>query len=145
MRLITPSFTGQGFGALDLNAVAPGTSPAFTFQREHLSGSEYAEYLHLLARHFQLPLAEGTAVRKLHKDKDGFLVETDQGVLKARSVIWGTGSSSFPSILFRAQNLDCITAKSPHGVNLKQPIIMWSAVMKAQWTPLFSSQSMEVM
>lgn len=111
MKLITPSFTGQGFGALDLNAVAPGTSPAFTFQREHLSGSEYGEYLRLLARHFQLPLAEGTAVRKLHKDKAGFLVETDQGVLNARAVIWGTGEFQFPKHSFPGAELGLHNSK----------------------------------
>ena len=30
MRFITPSFTSNGFGLLDLNAVALNTSPAFT-------------------------------------------------------------------------------------------------------------------
>jgi flavin-dependent dehydrogenase len=38
-RLLTPSFPGQGFGAMDLNAVALMTSPGFTTEREHLSGA----------------------------------------------------------------------------------------------------------
>lgn len=36
-RFITPSFTTNGFGFPDLNAVVPNTSPAFTFGKEHLS------------------------------------------------------------------------------------------------------------
>src|SRR5690348_6866313 len=35
MRFITPSFTSNAYGLLDLNAVALNTSPAYTIQREH--------------------------------------------------------------------------------------------------------------
>src|SRR5437660_10363024 len=52
MRFITPSFTSNAFGLLDLNAVALNTSPAYTIQREHPTGAEYAEYLQVLAGHF---------------------------------------------------------------------------------------------
>ena len=31
MRFITPSFPSNSFGTLDLNSIAIGTSPAFTF------------------------------------------------------------------------------------------------------------------
>ena len=41
-RFITPSFTTNGFGFPDINAIVPDTSPAFSFQKEHLSGREYA-------------------------------------------------------------------------------------------------------
>ncbi|MEC1261312.1 NAD(P)-binding domain-containing protein [Bacillus swezeyi] len=123
MKLITPSFTGQGFGALDLNAVAPGTSPAFTFQREHLSGSEYAEYLSLLADHFQLPLVEGAAVRKVHKDDAGFLLETDQGKIKAKAVIWGAGEFQFPKHSFPGAELGLHNSK----------VTAWSQLEKAHY------------
>ncbi|QHZ48322.1 NAD(P)/FAD-dependent oxidoreductase [Bacillus sp. NSP9.1] len=120
MKLITPSFTGQGFGALDLNAVAPGTSPAFTFQREHLSGQEYGEYLALLAEHFELPLAEGTAVHKLHKHDDGFSIETNHGIIKSKAVIWGTGEFQFPKLPFTGAELGLHNSKVAAWRQLKK-------------------------
>ena len=48
-RFITPSFTSNGFGMPDLNAVSMETSPAYTLGAEHLSGSQFADYLKLLA------------------------------------------------------------------------------------------------
>ena len=45
MKMITPSFPSNAFGQMDLNAIAPLTSPAFAFRKEHLSGKEYAKYL----------------------------------------------------------------------------------------------------
>lgn len=125
MKLITPSFTGQGFGALDLNAVAPGTSPAFTFHREHLSGQEYGDYLALLADHFQLPIQEGTSVRNVYKDDGGFSVETNKGTMKAKDVIWEPVNSNSRNIRFMVQRLASTTARSPDGANLKKPIITW--------------------
>ncbi|MDU3980390.1 MAG: NAD(P)-binding domain-containing protein, partial [Staphylococcus epidermidis] len=44
-KTITPSFTTNDFGMPDMNAIAKDTSPAFTFNEEHLSGKRYAEYL----------------------------------------------------------------------------------------------------
>ena len=38
-KTITPSFTTNGFGMPDMNAIAKDTSPAFTFNEEHLSGN----------------------------------------------------------------------------------------------------------
>ena len=35
MRFITPSFTTNFWGHMDLNSVAYGTSPAFTLETEH--------------------------------------------------------------------------------------------------------------
>ena len=43
MRLITPSFTANAFGLLDLNAIVAGTSPAYTLDREHPSGNRLCE------------------------------------------------------------------------------------------------------
>lgn len=36
-QFITPSFTTNGFGFPDINAVVPNTSPAFSFNKEHLN------------------------------------------------------------------------------------------------------------
>lgn len=59
---ITPSFPSNGFGLPDLNAIAPGTSPAVATDREHPSGPEYAEYLEALAAEHELSVDEQTAV-----------------------------------------------------------------------------------
>lgn len=45
MRFITPSFTSNAYGLLDLNAIALNTSPAYTLGTEHPSGEDYADYL----------------------------------------------------------------------------------------------------
>ena len=46
MRFISPSFNQQGWtSSFDLNAVAYGTSPAYTLGQEHPTGKEYASYL----------------------------------------------------------------------------------------------------
>jgi len=123
MKLITPSFTGQGFGALDLNAVAPGTSPAFTFHREHLSGQEYGDYLALLADHFQLPIQEGTSVRNVYKDDGGFSVETNKGMMKAKDVIWGAGEFQFPKYSFHGAEIGIHNSK----------VARWSQFEKAHY------------
>ena len=55
MKLITPSFTTNFYGHLDLNAVISGTSPAFMLRREHPTGKEYALYLKAISEYFELP------------------------------------------------------------------------------------------
>jgi len=50
-RTITPSFTTNGFGMPDINAVSTETSPAFTFNEEHISGETYADYLKTVAEY----------------------------------------------------------------------------------------------
>ncbi|MCM3194783.1 NAD(P)/FAD-dependent oxidoreductase [Priestia megaterium] len=98
MKLITPSFTGQGFGALDLNAIAPDTSPAYTLNKEHLSGRDYAEYLKMLATHFDLPIAPGVEVIHVKKGDSKYKLLTPQGVYIADSIIWATGEYQFPNL-----------------------------------------------
>ncbi|RIL77634.1 pyridine nucleotide-disulfide oxidoreductase, partial [Staphylococcus equorum] len=61
-RTITPSFTSNGFGMPDMNALSKDTSPAFTFNEEHVSGETYAEYLEIVADHFQIDIATNTKV-----------------------------------------------------------------------------------
>lgn len=62
MQLITPSFTSNGFGPPDLNAVTYHTSPAHMLQQEHPTGPEYAQYLKTVGEHFQLPIQTGVEV-----------------------------------------------------------------------------------
>ncbi|MBO8176335.1 MAG: NAD(P)-binding domain-containing protein [Bacillus sp. (in: Bacteria)] len=97
MRFITPSFTGQGFGALDLNAISPTTSPAYTLRKEHLSGEDYALYLDLLAEHYDLPVREGVNVNEVVKKENRFIVKTNEGEYEADAVIWATGEFQFPN------------------------------------------------
>lgn len=98
MRFITPSFTSNAFGLLDLNAVALNTSPAFTLQREHPTGAEYAEYLQIIAGHFHLPIRTGVEVRSLEPlpDDEGFVLHTSAGVLRGGFVIWAAGEFQYP-------------------------------------------------
>ncbi|WP_236026500.1 NAD(P)/FAD-dependent oxidoreductase [Alicyclobacillus suci] len=95
-RFITPSFPGQGFGALDLNAIVPDTSPGYTLATEHMSGAEYAEYLHAVAEHFDIPISEHTYVRRVDKSGEVFLLETNQGLVESRFVVWATGEFHYP-------------------------------------------------
>eukprot|EP00038_Savillea_parva_P006869 m.166437 g.166437 ORF g.166437 m.166437 type:complete len:432 (-) comp12689_c0_seq1:119-1414(-) len=44
-RFISPSFTGNFFGSVDLNAITPDSSPAYGLQTEHPTGAEYCRYL----------------------------------------------------------------------------------------------------
>ncbi|WP_209123258.1 NAD(P)/FAD-dependent oxidoreductase [Alkalihalobacillus sp. BA299] len=96
MRLLTPSFPGHGFGLLDLNAVMPATSPGYTFQTEHLSGEEYAEYLEAVAIHFKLPIEFGIDVFELEKLDDGFELKTNNGHYNAPYVVWAGGEFQYP-------------------------------------------------
>lgn len=108
MRFITPSFPSNSFGQLDLNAIALNTSPAFSLQREHPTGKEYAKYLRSVAEHFELPLKAGTEVQsvKPQENGSGFTVVTSQGNIQSRFVIWAAGEFQYPqSASFPGANL----------------------------------------
>lgn len=98
MRFITPSFPSNGFGLLDLNAVALDTSPAIGLQTEHPSGPQYATYLRTLADHFQLPIRTGVAVRGVARAPggEGLIVITDGGTVASRFVVWAAGEFQYP-------------------------------------------------
>lgn len=96
MRLITPSFTSNNFGVLDLNAIAPYTSPAFSFRTEHLSGAQYADYLQGVVDHFRLPTLTGVEVRALHPATHGWTLDTSRGLVDARCVVWAAGEFQYP-------------------------------------------------
>ncbi|OWR30013.1 hypothetical protein CDO73_13135 [Saccharibacillus sp. O23] len=97
MRMITPSFTGNAYGLLDLNSISLRTSPAYTLGTEHPSGDEYADYLEALARYRKLPVQTGVDVQRIRPlDGGGFELDTDQGVLRSRYVIWAAGEFQYP-------------------------------------------------
>jgi putative flavoprotein involved in K+ transport len=117
MRFISPSFTGNAFGLLDLNAVTLETSPAYTLETEHPSGRQFAKYLQLIVDEFKLPVRTGlevlsirersstaarsrngkTPARESTKSKsNGFEIETSEGKMTARFVIWAAGEFQYP-------------------------------------------------
>ncbi|MFC0274018.1 NAD(P)/FAD-dependent oxidoreductase [Metabacillus herbersteinensis] len=97
MKLITPSFIGHGFGSLDLNSIAPETSPAFSFEKEHLTGEEYGTFLQMLSQHFKLKVEEDTEVKRVEKKNGYYRLHTDEGCITAEYVIWATGEYQFPN------------------------------------------------
>ena len=95
-RFITPSFPTNSIGMLDLNSVALGTSPAVTLRAEHPTGAEFAGYLHLLAKFFELPICANTDVVSLNKVDDEFHIEIPEGTIRAKHVIWAAGEFQYP-------------------------------------------------
>jgi putative flavoprotein involved in K+ transport len=96
MRLITPSFTSNAWGPVDLNAITPTTSPAFTLGTEHPTGAQYAEYLRGIAEHFAVPVRSGLDVLGVTPEDGGFTVTTDRGPVRARAVVWAVGEFASP-------------------------------------------------
>ena len=100
MRLLTPSFTSNAFGMLDLNAIVPRTSPAFTLDREHPSGSAYARYLDAVATHFEIPVKSGVDVCSVTTEENGtFTLTTSGRPVRARHLIWAAGEFMYPELL----------------------------------------------
>lgn len=99
MRLITPNFTGNQYGALDLNSVHPSTSPAFTLGTEHPSGAEYAGYLEALAAWGRLSVLTGHRLRRLERRAEGlFALDLGGRILLARNVVWAGGEYGHPRL-----------------------------------------------
>ena len=97
MRFITPSFTANAFGLLDLNAIVPATSPAYTLGREHPSGGAYAEYLEAVVEHYRLQVESGVDVCSLTTHDNGtFTLTTTGRPVRARHVIWAAGEFQYP-------------------------------------------------
>ncbi len=98
MRFITPSFTSNAFGLLDLNAIVPGTSPAYTLDREHPSGNAYAMYLDNVVHHYELQVKLGIDVCSVTVEDDGtFTLTTTDRPVRARHVIWAAGEFQYPN------------------------------------------------
>ena len=98
MRFITPSFTSNAFGLLDLNAIVPGTSPAFTLDREHPSGKAYAQYLDNVVHHFELQVKAGIDVSSVTVEENGtFTLTTSDRPVRARHLIWAAGEFQYPN------------------------------------------------
>jgi putative flavoprotein involved in K+ transport len=100
MRFITPSFPSNQFGLLDLNAVGLNTSPAYSLQKEHPSGPEYARYLQGLVEYYTLPVTSGIAVTDIRSstNEGGLLLQTSSGEIATRFVIWAAGEFFYPRV-----------------------------------------------
>lgn len=99
-RFISPSFTGNAFGAVDLNAITPDTSPAYSLRSEHPSGIDYARYLQQLAEFFALPTQVNTNVTAVTPTPDSetnFTLETSQGTIQCDHLIWAAGEYRTPN------------------------------------------------
>ena len=98
MRFITPSFTSNAFGLLDLNAIVPATSPAYTLDREHPSGAAYAKYLDNVAQHYEIEVKPGIDVSSVTVEENGtFTLTTSDRTVRARHLIWAAGEFQYPN------------------------------------------------
>lgn len=97
-RFISPSFAGNAFNAFDLNTISPDSSPAYSIRTEHPSGKQYAEYLQLAAKHFEIKVSERTEVTAIEKQEDSFLLHAKDKVFGAKYVIWAGGEFQYPGI-----------------------------------------------
>jgi putative flavoprotein involved in K+ transport len=96
-RFLTPSFTGNGFGATDLNAIHPKTSPAYTLGVDYPDGRGYAGYLRAVATHFKVPVIEHAEVTGALATDGGFELATGKGAVYARTVVWAGGEFRHPA------------------------------------------------
>ena len=118
-RFITPSFPTNSVGMLDLNSVVIGTSAAVTLGVEHPTGSQYAAFLRAIAHHFESPIQEGVDVLAVDRSGGEFVVETTEGPVCARHVIWAAGDFQYPRLNdFEGSELCLHTALIPSYAEL---------------------------
>ncbi len=98
MKLITPSFTGNAYGLMDLNSIALHTSPAFSLGVEHPTGPQYADYLRGVSDHFQLPIRTEVEVNAVRPHDNGFVLDTSEGEIYSRYVVWAAGEFQYPNV-----------------------------------------------
>jgi len=99
MRLITPSFTGNQFKLVDLNAITPDTSPALTLGEEHPTGIQYANYLTAVAEMNELDVTTGPNITGITYAGDCFTICADnEPYTTADFVIWAAGERMYPRI-----------------------------------------------
>ncbi|MEM8987074.1 MAG: NAD(P)-binding domain-containing protein [Pseudomonadota bacterium] len=95
-QFISPSFTGNFFGAIDLNAITPGSSPAYELQAEHPRGLQYAKYIRDVANFYGLQVDEGIEVLDIEVEPNGkILLSTNEGEVRTRVLIWAGGEFQY--------------------------------------------------
>ncbi len=95
-RLITPSFPAHAYGCADLNAIDLQSSPGAMLGVDHLNGHQYAQYLKEMARKHDLQVDAPVQVRSLSRQEGHWELETTQGLLQARCVVWAVGEFGSP-------------------------------------------------
>ena len=119
-RFITPSCTTNSVGMLDLNSVVIGTSPAYTIGAEHPTGRQYSAFLKATAKHFELPVRENTDVVSIANRGNEFVIETADGPVRSRHVVWEAGDFQYPRLNgFSGSELCRHTAKISRYVELE--------------------------
>jgi thioredoxin reductase len=99
MKLITPSFTTNFYGHLDLNSIISATSPAYTLRKEHPSGQEYAKYLKAVSEYYKLPIIEDANVDGINYSNNLFTVKIEgTELIESRYVIWASGEFHYPKL-----------------------------------------------
>lgn len=98
INLITPSFPGNDFGLLDLNAIALNTSPALLLGKEHPSGIEYARYLEHCAEQYDLPVMKNIDVTDVRKEGELFLLQTGKDTFTCNFLVWAAGEFQYPDL-----------------------------------------------
>lgn len=99
MRMITPSFTSNAYGMMDLNSIALKTSPAYSLGTEHPSGQNYADYLEAVAQFKELPVQTGVDVLDIRPlEGGGFELLTSEGIMSSRLVVWAAGEFQYPRL-----------------------------------------------
>ncbi len=85
----------------DMNAISMDTSPAFTFNEEHISGETYAEYLQVVANHYELNIFENTVVTNISVDDAYYTIATTTETYHADYIFVATGDYNFPKKPFK--------------------------------------------
>ncbi len=116
MEMITPSFPSNAFGQMDLNSIAPYTSPAFSFKKEHLSGKEYAKYLKKVKILNKIDIETNAEVKNVKKVEKGWMIETNKGNLICKYLVWAAGEFQNPKITGIKGLEHCI-----HSSSIKEP------------------------
>jgi putative flavoprotein involved in K+ transport len=98
LHLLTPNW---------LNRLDGG--PAHAAEHGFLKASDFAEYLRSYARSFHAPVQERTAVERVARYGDGYVIETDRGPWRAGSVVIATGHAATPRI-------PAVSAAAPLGL-----------------------------
>jgi putative flavoprotein involved in K+ transport len=81
---------------------------------------EMADYLETYAARFELPVRTGTRVTRVSRDRDGFVVRTTAGELRANRVVVATGAHRLPVVPSYADDLDP-SVRQLHSVHYKNP------------------------
>ena len=99
MKLITPSFTTNFYGHLDLNSVVSATSPAYTLRKEHPSGQEYAQYLKAVSDYYKLPIIEDANVDGINYSNQSFKIKINgTELVESKLLIWAAGEFQYPNL-----------------------------------------------